>query len=209
MYHYGHYRNMDVERLVTLIESFPLALVVSCTRGEFLASHLPLVIERCGKGDLTLIGHLDAANPQMEALHGERAYVVFSGPNRYISPKVYTTRQLPTWNYLTVHGCGYCTIEAPGNGILDDIERLARKVEGVDPRSVFDKTNARVLRLVPLIRRLRITLEHIEGRFKLSQDKSAPDRRAAADHLLALDFESLRPFVVSLLEDVEVRDAKS
>ena len=36
--------------------------------------------------------------------------VVFRGPDTYISPRVYTTKQLPTWNYIIVHIKGNITL---------------------------------------------------------------------------------------------------
>ena len=36
--------------------------------------------------------------------------VVFRGPDTYISPSVYTTKQLPIWNYIIVHIKGNITL---------------------------------------------------------------------------------------------------
>jgi len=205
MYHYAHYREDDVDRLLPVIRAFPLALVVSCTRGNFLASHLPLIATRKPDGKLVLLGHLDANNPQASELDSAQVYIVFAGPNAYISPNVYVTRQLPTWNYIAVHATGRCALEKPGLKILDDIERLVTQVEPEAGGWALDKTEERVRKLAPLICRLSIEVDHVEGRFKLSQEKQGPDRCAATDHLLA-DNPSLRPLVEQLFRKRETND---
>src|SRR3954470_24307004 len=129
MYHYPHYREQDLDRLLPVVGAYPLGLVVTCNGGSFAASHIPLMIERDAAGKLQLLGHMDIANPQVQELEGAPVYVVFAGPNGYVSPTVYVTRQLPTWNYVSVHVNGRCRVENPGLRILDDIERLARQSE--------------------------------------------------------------------------------
>ena len=59
-----------------------------------------------------LHGHVARANPVWRNV-GETSEVlaIFQGPNRYISPKWYPSKQehgkvLPTWNYLVVHARG-------------------------------------------------------------------------------------------------------
>lgn len=184
MFHYANYREESPDRLIPVMRAYPLGVIVSCRDNRFAASHLPFMVDRAPGGGLQFRAHMDAANPQVGDLDGASVYVVFSGPNAYISPNIYVTRQLPTWNYIAVHAEGRCRIEAPGLRILDDIERLATQSE---PPSgwALNKMEDRVRKLAPLIRRVIIDVERIEGRFKLSQEKCNADRRAAVGHLLA------------------------
>lgn len=184
MFHYPTYRETDLQRLIPVMKAYPLGLVITSDGTQFGASHIPLMLEANTDGRLRLLGHMDAANPQLAELDDRPVYVVFSGPDTYVSPNVYVTRQLPTWNYVTVHAEGRGRVEAPGLGILDDIARLAQQSE--PPAGwTFDKSEPRVTGLAPLIRRVIIDVTRIEGRFKLSQEKSTADRQAAANHLIA------------------------
>jgi transcriptional regulator len=184
MYHYAHYREDNPDYLLPIVQTYPLGLILTCKDGQFAASHIPFMIDRDASGALQLLGHLDRSNPQVEALDGAAVYVVFAGPNTYISPTVYVTRQLPTWNYIAVHVSGRSRIEAPGQAVLDDIERLAQQLEPATGGWTLDKTEERVQKLAALIRRVVVVVDHIEGRLKLSQEKSLADRSAATDHLL-------------------------
>ena len=87
------------EHMIAVIHTYPLAMLVSVKDNTPLISHLPLVYS-----DGKLIGHMDKYNPQAELLKDNNdVTVVFSGPQCYISPSIYSTTQLPTWNYVMVH----------------------------------------------------------------------------------------------------------
>ena len=89
----------DQNHLVKVIKTYPLATVISVKDNKPLITHLPLIFEN-GK----LIGHIDIYNPQAKLLKdNNEVTLIFSGPECYISPSVYSTTQLPTWNYIKVH----------------------------------------------------------------------------------------------------------
>jgi transcriptional regulator len=199
MYHYPHYRDEDPEHLLSVIQAYPLGLIVSQDGERFAASHIPFMAERNADGGWRLLGHMDSGNPQTATLNGACAYIVFAGPNTYISPTVYATRQLPTWNYIAVHVTGRCRLEVPGLAILDDIERLARQSETSAGGWALDKSETRVRKLAPLITRVTVDVEHIEGRFKLSQEKGIEDRQAVTAHLVRQN-----PAAQSLLETLSL-----
>jgi transcriptional regulator len=198
MYHYPNYREDDPKRLIPVIKAYPLGLIVSRTDGQFHASHIPFMVEQGPNGSWRLRGHMDRNNPQLAGLDGASAYVVFQGPNAYISPNVYVTRQLPTWNYVAVHVEGRCRVEMPGLDILNDIARLARESERREDGWVLDKEEPRVHTLAPLIGRILVEIKQMEGRFKLSQEKSLADRSAATAHLVEQSGPSARPLVEDL-----------
>src|SRR5690554_6028456 len=97
-----HHQDKDLDHLLEVIKTYPLATVISVKNNELVITHLPLIYEH-GK----LIGHLDKNNPQVELLKNSNPVtLIFSGPQCYISPSIYTTTQLPTWNYIKVHITG-------------------------------------------------------------------------------------------------------
>ncbi len=107
MYPPNHHQIQDQQKMITAIKQYPLASLISVIDGKPLISHIPVIFnEETGK----LVGHIDKFNPQAESLKGNKEVtLVFKGPDCYISPSVYTTEQLPTWNYIIVHITGKVT----------------------------------------------------------------------------------------------------
>lgn len=198
MYHYPNYREDDPGRLIPVINAYPLGLIVSQSGGQFRASHVPFIVEQGPDGSWRLRAHMDRNNPQLAELDGASVYVVFQGPSAYISPNVYVTRQLPTWNYVAVHVEGRCRVEMPALDILDDIARLVQQSERSDDGWALDKEETRVRALAPLVGRILVEIRQMEGRFKLSQEKSLADRKAAMAHLVELNGQAVRPLVEGL-----------
>ena len=99
MYPPKRHQENDIEKLIEVIKTFPLATLISVSNENPLITHLPLIYKN-GK----LVGHIDIYNPQKEFLREEKDItVLFYGPQCYISPSIYSTTQLPTWNFIRVH----------------------------------------------------------------------------------------------------------
>ena len=87
--------------MIEVIKNYPLATVISVKNNAPLVTHMPLIYREI---DGKLIGHIDIYNPQTQLMKNDNdVTIIFSGPQCYISPSVYTTTQLPTWNYIKVH----------------------------------------------------------------------------------------------------------
>ncbi|SFM63936.1 FMN-binding negative transcriptional regulator [Variovorax sp. OV329] len=86
------------------------SLITTDDEGLPFVSHLPLVPEERGDGELVLWGHCAKPNAQWRHLQARpQAVVTFLGPHAYMSPSVYPDlARVPTWNYLAVH----CTVQA-------------------------------------------------------------------------------------------------
>src|SRR5262249_38661771 len=75
-------------------------------------SHLPMLYDAAAGPKGTLRGHLARANPQWTRYsHEPGALVVFRGPQHYVSPNWYPSKQehgkvVPTWNYIIVEAHG-------------------------------------------------------------------------------------------------------
>lgn len=185
MYHYSKYKVIDIPILAMAIADYPLALIVSSSNDGFIATHIPLLLNKTQTGDLKLVGHMDNNNPHLAGLNGAEVLVVFSGPDSYISPRDYVTRQLPTWNYIRVHARGLVSVSVVGDKILDDIDELVAHLESDENPWQINRADPRVRKLAPLISRIQIAVSDLEGRFKLSQEKCEADRRAALRRLLS------------------------
>jgi transcriptional regulator len=141
------------------------------------ATHLPLVVKNEGEYGL-LEGHFARANPHWKSLAGQEALVVFSGPHSYVSPTLYTEPlSVPTWNYIAVHAYGTLSL------VEDEAGKDALLAGLID---TYEPTFTGKWRLMPEgFRRsmladivgFRIPIARIEGKFKISQNRTEADRR--------------------------------
>ncbi len=171
----------DEAAMYALMERYRFAVLVSADDYDApMVTELPLMLERDHDGRAVLFGHLDRSNPHVAAVDGRRVTAVFRGPNAYISPHVYKSDQLPTWNSMSVHVRGRARL-------IDDQERLVAGLcsicERADPGDGayrLDPADGRIARLIDYIVGVEIAVEEMTGRFKLSQDRDPPDQRRAA-----------------------------
>ena len=178
MYRPAHYDEPDQERLLSLVDQFPFATLVSA-RPSLWATHLPLLRDDTSNADGVLIGHMAKGNPQWRALSdGDPVLAIFQGPDAYISPQWYTEEaDVPTWNYVAVHvNATWHRIDNEG-----DIDSVLRKsvhrfeqtfaqpwsLNSLDPE-IIQQFKADIT-----VFSLRITT--IEGVQKMGQDKTARD----------------------------------
>ncbi|HEX4919466.1 MAG TPA: FMN-binding negative transcriptional regulator, partial [Candidatus Bathyarchaeia archaeon] len=83
--------------------------IITMAKSGILASHVPMLIDR-SRGELgTLFGHVARGNLQWrDSLPDGQGLAVFLGPDAYISPSWYKTKEetgkvVPTWNYIAIH----------------------------------------------------------------------------------------------------------
>ena len=194
-FHYQEYSCQHPELIDLMISHYPLALVNSEYQGMLEASHVPLFRD----ADRSLFGHVDRRNPQFQERNRFQARLVFMGPQSYIPPEAYRSRQLPTWNYVAVHmQAEVAVIDDPA----ESAKILCATAARLQPKSApyqYDPADPRVAANLPHILALRIRCSHEEGRFKLSQDKGEADRAAALEHLLRQNAASRRELLGTLL----------
>ncbi len=114
--------------MISVMKSYPFATLVSTSEGNPLITHIPIIYnDESGK----LVAHIDKYNPQVATLQdGAEVTVVFKGPDTYISPTVYTTRQLPTWNYIIVHIKGTITLINDPSDAKDTMIAMTESLSG-------------------------------------------------------------------------------
>ena len=188
-----HHQDDDKNHMVEVIKNYPLATLISVKGGQPLITHLPLIYrEEDGK----LIGHIDIYNPQTELLKdNNNVTIIFSGPECYISPSVYTTTQLPTWNYIKIHLKG--TVEAieSNDALKKSLITMTEFLEHPEHKYVLEPDNPRLARALDYIKMFEITITDWEGKFKLSQDKKPRDIANAREELLRANQESIKTFL--------------
>ncbi len=181
----------DINHMINVIKTYPLATLISVKNNQPLITHLPLVYEN-GK----LIGHIDIYNPQAELLKNETdVTIIFAGPECYISPSIYSTTQLPTWNYIKVHLKGKVkAIESKG-ALKQSLITMTEFLEAPDHNYVLEPDNPRLDKNLAYIEMFEIEITNWEGKFKLSQDKKPSDIKAAREELARVNQESIKLFL--------------
>jgi transcriptional regulator len=179
--------------MVEVIKTYPLATVISLKENKPLITHLPLVYrEEDGK----LIGHIDKFNPQVELLKdNNEVTIIFSGPQCYISPIVYTTTQLPTWNYIKVHLKGTVKAIESNAALKESLIKMIEFLEQPEHKYVLEPDNPRMDAALDYIKMFEITITHWEGKFKLSQDKKKSDIESAKKELIRVNQQSIESFL--------------
>jgi transcriptional regulator len=163
-------------------------LVIASDGGRPVASPLPFrLIEQDGKVP-KLEFHVARANPLGAiAEKGGTWLVAVQGHDAYVSPDWYASaEQVPTWLYETVHLSGPVRV-IPGDHTRGHTERMSGTFEKwLAPKpewkldKVPDKRREMLLRAIVAV---EMTIENIEGNFKLNQHKSDEDHIAVANAL--------------------------
>ena len=168
-----------------------LATLVSLTADGLIASHVPLLVDPDPAPYGALLGHLARPNPQARGATGD-ALAIFLGPDAYVTPSWYATKRetgkvVPTWNYVAIHVYG--PIE-----FIDDRERLREHVTKLtqrheqgrpDPWTPGDAPEDFIAGMLRGIIGVRLTIARLEGKWKMSQNRTAADRIGAAAGLAA------------------------
>lgn len=187
-----HHQDANKLHMIEVIKTYPLATVISVKNNEPLTTHLPLIYREDGK----LIGHIDKFNPQTELLKDNNPItIIFSGPQCYISPSIYSTTQLPTWNYIKVHLKGRVKRIESKDALKDSLIKMTEFLEAPEHKYVLDADNPRMDRNLDYIKMFEISIDEWEGKFKLSQDKKPSDIENARKELIRANKQSIEDFL--------------
>ena len=172
----------SAEVLLDFIDAHPLGLLVTASAGELLATHLPLVLDRSRGAQGLLEGHVARANRHHSVQPDGEALVIFSGPDAYITPAWYATKAahgkvVPTWNYVAVHAYGELRFVNDRAFLRRHLEALvARHETGREPPwSITDAPAEYIDRLEHAIIAFEFTITRLEGKWKMSQNRSSAD----------------------------------
>lgn len=179
-----NFEQNDPEQLKTVIRDYSFATLITHSDAGLEANHIPMVLIESGDQDL-LQGHLALANPLWKSIKdGSNVLVVFHGPNSYISPNYYPTKQetgkvVPTWNYVSVHVKGVMNCIHDDDWKMDLITRLTDQHEAAQekPWSVSDAPEDYTRRMLPAIVGIEIEITSIVGKWKVSQNQPEKNKQ--------------------------------
>lgn len=186
------FREDELTALHGAMREAGLANLVTATAEGLLATPLPLFLVPDEGPYGTLYGHLARANTQWKLPPAGEAMALFMGPDAYVSPAWYPSKQehhkvVPTWNYVAVHAYGPVEFFEEAGRLLEVVSRLTALHEQSQARpwAVTDAPESFIRAQLRGIVGLRLPITRLEGKRKMSQNRSAEDRAGVAAGLAA------------------------
>ena len=143
---------------------------------------------------------------------GDQVLVIFRGADAYISPNWYPSkhdahRQVPTWNYQTVHVHGNVHVRDDERFVRGVVARLTRVNEAragsERPWKMTDSSKDYIDKMLSSIVGIEVDITKMVGKWKLSQNKEERDRINAAEELRNRGAQTVAE---AMLNTVERRD---
>ena len=198
MYLPKHFQVDDLQILAQLITEYPLATLVGNLDGHLEVNHLPLMLSNDGK---KFHGHIARTNPLVKVAEQENREVtaVFHGPNAYITPAWYPSKQetgkvVPTWNYAVVHAEGKLSLIDDPHWIRQHVSQMTDTHEPTYQSNwkLADAPEEYVQMMLKAIIGIEIEVGSLVGKFKLSQNRSPSEYTGVVENLQKSPEENLR-----------------
>ena len=182
-------RHDDETQLRGFVADVRVGWLVTSRPGEApAASFLPVVWHAD-----TVVAHLAKANPHWREIEdGAPALLIVTGPDAYVSPSWYAAKAehgkvVPTWNYSAVHLTGTVRLHHDQEWLRRAVTGLTDEHEGRrdQPWQVDDAPAPFVEGQLHGIVGLELTVTKVEGKAKLSQNRSDADRAGVVEGLRA------------------------
>ena len=181
----------DRETLLAFFRTHPFVTIAAAVSGRPFTAQAPVVVRELDFGEVALDFHLSRGNALAPyVVQGFRAVALATGPDAYVSPDWYGSEdQVPTWNYVSAEAEG---LVAPLSDVefvtlLDDLS--AQEEARLLPKTPWTRDKMSPGRFETMMRGIigcRLTVERLQGTWKLSQNKTAEDRAgvvaALGDH---------------------------
>ena len=176
MYLPKRFEEKDKNKLIEFMREFNFATLVNYAKKKPWATHLPFIVPEAGD-KIILKAHMAKANPQWAAFDDKEVLVIFQEPHAYISPSLYENKvSVPTWNYMAVHAYGVPKILG---SVEEKVALLELSFEHFDPsykEQWIALPNEYRTELLNGIVAFELEVTKLEGKFKLSQNRTEGDR---------------------------------
>lgn len=179
----AHFRLGDVAEQHALMRAYPFAALITMSEAGYEVTHLPTVLK--SEGTLGVIEcHVSRANPHWrEIATSGRGLLIYTGPQAYITPAWYPSKAahgkvVPTWNYAVVHAHGAAEIVDDRDWLVRHVGELTDQQEAGTPTpwATSDAPGNFIEVMSRGIVGMRFTIERLEGKAKMSQNREIPDR---------------------------------
>lgn len=191
MYLPSHFQETRVDVMHDLMRAHPLATLVTFGGDGIIANHIPMVLHADASEHGVLRGHVARPNPFWKNLDPSvEALAVFQGPHHFITPTWYPSKQengkvVPTWNYAVVHAHGPLIIIDDADWLLEQVNSLTSEHESARDRpwAVSDAPANYIEAMLKGIIGLELPINHLDGKWKVSQNRDRKDREGVAQGL--------------------------
>ena len=191
MYQPPHFREDDLNVQHALMRAHPLGLLITAGTSGLIANSVPFHLDAGASEKGTLRLHLARANGQWRDIAaGSPVLAVFQGANSYVTPSWYKTKAetgkvVPTWNYAIVQARGPARVIEDAGWLLSQINAITGEHEGLreKPWSIGDAPEGFIRAQLKGIIGVEIEITEIEGKWKVSQNRSVADREGVAKGL--------------------------
>jgi transcriptional regulator len=188
MYQPTHFKEDRLDVQHALIRAHPLGLLISNDADGIIANPIPFLLDVEASQFGTLQCHVARANAQWRSINDQNVLIVFQGVDTYVTPSWYQTKRetgkvVPTWNYAMVQARGTAKLIDDGAWLAQQIAALTNQHEGnrAAPWAVTDAPDSYIASQIRGIVGIEITITAIEGKWKVSQNRTEADRRGVAD----------------------------
>ncbi|MBD2070317.1 FMN-binding negative transcriptional regulator [Leptolyngbya sp. FACHB-671] len=201
MYRPTAFQEDNVDKLVAFMKANSFATLVSIVEGVPYASHVPLVV-KVQEDVIQLIGHLAKPNPQWQAFETVESLAIFTGAHAYISPALYEKHEnVPTWNYIAVHAYGIpkvITLNHSPESMDQMIDEMIDTYEADYKSHWHGLSDGYRQGMMNGIIGFEMTVTRLEGKYKLSQNRSQTDQETVSAALL----QSSDPVISAVGEEI-------
>ncbi|MEM8572476.1 MAG: FMN-binding negative transcriptional regulator [Pseudomonadota bacterium] len=190
MYAQPAFQETRQEVLLAAIRDIQLGAFVSPAVEGLEITHAPVAVREHGN-QIFLETHLARANSHWKAIgEGMRSAAIFQGPQAYVSPSWYPSKAahgkvVPTWVYIAVHAHGVLEAVHDAEWLRAHLDALTatREASRAAPWEVSDAPERFIAGLSRGIVGLRLTVDRLEGSWKINQNKPDADREGTAEGL--------------------------
>ena len=184
----------DLPQMHALMRARPFAVLVSAGASGLFASHLPTVLKDDGRYGV-IECHLARANPHWRDLAGGgEALMIFQGAEGYITPNWYPSKAeggkvVPTWNFAVVHAYGRAEVMNDEDWLRRHVTELTAQQERDQPLpwAPSDAPASFIQAMLRGVVGFRFAVTRLEGKWKMSQNRTPEDREGVVKGLARRD----------------------
>jgi transcriptional regulator len=180
----AYFEESRTDVMHALMRARPLATLVTLSGTGLIANHVPVetLPEPLPHGMLR--GHIARANPMWRTYRADSgALAIFQGPQAYISPSFYPSKQetgevVPTWDYAVVHAHGTLRFVQDRVWLRALVSRLteAHEASRKIPWKIDDAPPRYIEKMLSLIVGFEFSIASLTGKWKLSQNHPTANR---------------------------------
>ena len=173
------FREDDLNTLHKFMREYSFATLITQHEGVPFATHLPFILDAQQGPNGILLAHMARANPQWHDFVSEQeVLVIFQGPHAYVSPSWYEVElSVPTWNYAVVHAYGLPRLIEDGEDLYKLLKTLIETHEAQFEKPwPFNLPDDYLQKMMHGIVGFEIEITRLEGKFKLSQNRTSIER---------------------------------